>query len=373
MNNGSYTLIDASNNGNTALITGFTLGVLTGGYSYTLDNNTGGFLKLTVGTAAAGPYYWTGARSTSSWATLVDNLGTTTSNWATGSAAGSDAGATPGKIDVIFTLGSPVTTTLDQPYSLTGLTFAGSSAGGLTFAGSSAGNGNVTINAGGGDGVLTLGSNGITVLTGASSSATTIGANVVIGSAQSWSVADSVQTLTVSGIISGNGNLLTKSGSGALVLTGTNTFDGGLTANAGTVKVNNANSLGAGAGGMTLNNATLQATAGFTDSRNVTLGHANSAISVDASQTLTFANSVSTKLTGSGVLNASGAGKLVLDDRLNANDFSGGSILSGGGTVQAYGLNSLGSGNITLNAATLQVSGTFTDARLLTVGNAASA
>ncbi|NBS05627.1 MAG: hypothetical protein EBS64_10670, partial [Verrucomicrobia bacterium] len=155
------------------------------------------------------------------------------------------------------------------------------------------------------------------------------------------------------------------------MLTGANTFNGGLTANAGTVKVNNANSLGAG--GLTLNNATLQATAGFTDSRNVTLGHANSAISVDTAQTLTYANSVSTKLTGSGVLNASGAGKLVLDDRLNGNDFVGGAILSGGGTVQVYGLSSLGSGNITLNAATLQVSGTFTDARLLTVGNAASA
>ncbi|TSA31699.1 MAG: hypothetical protein D4R66_07010, partial [Opitutales bacterium] len=361
LNNGSYTLIDASNNGNTALITGFTLGVLTGGYSYTLDNNTGGLLKLTVGTAAAGPYYWTGARSTTSWAALASNG--TTSNWATVSAAGTDAGATPGNIDVIFTLGTAVNTTLDQPYAISGLTFAGSSAG----------NGNVAINAGSGDGLLTMGANGITVSTGASSSATTIGANVALSSAQSWSVADSGQTLTVSGIISGNGNLLTKSGSGTLVLTGVNTFNGGLTANAGTVKVNNANSLGAVSGRLTLNNATLQATAGFTVSRNVTLGHANSAIMVDTTQTLTYANTVSTKLTGTGVLNASGAGKLVLDDRLNANDFNGGSILSGGGTVQVYGLASLGLGNITLNNGTLQVSGTFTDARMLTVGNAASA
>ncbi|NBS05626.1 MAG: hypothetical protein EBS64_10665, partial [Verrucomicrobia bacterium] len=142
---GSFTLIDATN-ASSATITGFTLGVLTGGYSYALDTATGGQLKLTVAAAAAGPYYWTGARSTTSWATLVDNLGATTTNWATVSAAGTDAGATPGNIDVIFTLGTAVSTTLDQPYAISGLTFAGSSAG----------NGNVTINAGSGDGVLTF-------------------------------------------------------------------------------------------------------------------------------------------------------------------------------------------------------------------------
>ncbi len=349
---GSYTLIDATNNGNTATITGFDLGVLTGGYAYSLDNSAGGQLKLNVGAAAAGPYYWTGARSTGSWATLGGNG--TTSNWATGSSAGPDAGATPGVIAVVFDGASAATTTLDQPYSITGLTLSG--------------NGNVTIDSGSGDGVLTLGNGGVSVATGATSTGHTIGANVVLGSAQTWTVADAGQLLTVGGDVAGSG-LLTKAGAGVLVLSGVNTFTGGVDLTAGTARVTNAGSLGASSGALTIGAATLQATASFADARGVTLGDAASTVSVDAARTLTLSG----KLTGSGKLNATGAGTLVLDDSASANDFSGGSALSGGGVVRIVNSTGLGSGALALNAATLRVGGTFTYAPAVTLGASSSA
>ena len=55
-------------------------------------------------------------------------------------------------------------------------------------------------------------------------------------------------TLTIGGIISnGTGNKLTMAGAGNLVLTGVNTFTGGITVNSGTVRLNNAAAGGTGA------------------------------------------------------------------------------------------------------------------------------
>ncbi|MDP2323443.1 MAG: autotransporter-associated beta strand repeat-containing protein, partial [Gammaproteobacteria bacterium] len=360
----SYLLIDNATNVAYAptTITNFSLGVLTGGYTYALDNNTDGLLKLTVGTANASPYYWNGSLS-GSWATL--GSGGAATNWRLNQDGSGEAGATPGGVDVNFVTDTAanVNTTLDQPYAISGLNFLSNASG----------TGNVTIAAGSGDGTLTIGANGINVQASATSTSTLITAPVILGAAQSWNISDSNKILTVSGVVSGNGSLLTKTGAGTLVLSGVNTYNGGTTINGGTVQINHAGGLGAIVGDVTINAATLQATADITDSRNVSLGNSGSTILVDSTMTLSFTNTGSTLVSGNGVLNATGAGTLVLDDTLNANTFSGGSILGGGGTVRVYTATGIGSGAMTLNDATLRVSGTFTDGRNFTLGSAASA
>lgn len=63
--------------------------------------------------------------------------------------------------------------------------------------------------------------------------------------------------LAISSIISGNGLSLTKSGTGLLVLSGANTFSGGLIINAGTVR-GTTNAAALGAGTLTLGGGNLE-------------------------------------------------------------------------------------------------------------------
>ncbi|MDB6076164.1 MAG: putative autotransporter protein, partial [Verrucomicrobiaceae bacterium] len=366
-----YLLLDTTNTGPSSIaintVSGFSLGVLPGGYSYSLDNTTDiGKLYLSVAAAAGGSYYWTGNRTTDSWAQLAS--GGAASNWSTNQAGTIDAGATPGGVPVIFSADNAgagaINTTLDQPYSISSLQFIGNTPA----------TGNVSIAAGTGNGTLTVGAGGIDVQTNASSSTTTITAPLVLGAAQSWNVSDAGQTLTVSGVISANSRLLTKLGAGTLVLSGANTFNGGTAINGGIVQINSANSLGSTAGTSTINNATLQATADITESRSFVLGHASSTISVDATKTFAIINTATSNISGAGVLNATGAGTLTLDDSANANTFTNGSILGGGSTVKIATGTSLGSGPIGIGAATLEVLNTIIDmGRNYTLSNAAGA
>ena len=344
----------------------FDLGRLTGGYSYQLIT-TANLVQLVVsdlsGEAATGPYYWTGNNLDSSWASLKTTSGSVTStNWSNSS--GTDLLATPGYVDVYFDssrVSGSVSSSLNQAYSIRGLYINTTSA--------------VQIGSGTNDGVLTIGTNGINVLTGKAGSATTIDAPVVLGASQAWTVADSDQTLTVNGAISGSGMALTKAGSGTLVLTGVNSYTGATTINAGTVKISNAASLGSPTttATVTINAATLQATADITSARNYVLGNSASVISVDSSKTFGIVNTSLTNVTGSGVLNAAGAGTLVLNDTLKSNDYSGGTVISGGGKVKIYTTSSLGSGAATINDGTLNVAADITGARTYTLGNTTSA
>jgi autotransporter-associated beta strand protein len=74
---------------------------------------------------------------------------------------------------------------------------------------------------------------GLTIATGVQAS--TIAANVVLGADQTWTN-HSANTLTVTGVISGSGNL-TKAGTGRINLSGENTFDGDITLSAGTLGI----------------------------------------------------------------------------------------------------------------------------------------
>jgi len=112
---------------------------------------------------------------------------------------------------------------------------------------------------------------------------------------------------TVTGVISNNGSV-TMDGTGVLSLFGVNTYSGGTTINSGTVAVNNNQSLGATGVAATINAGTLEVTSSFTATRNFTLGSSSSTVQVDPGQTFT----VLTTISGTGTLNKTGSGTLVL-------------------------------------------------------------
>ena len=70
--------------------------------------------------------------------------------------------------------------------------------------------------------------------------------------------------LTVGGAISGVGVSITKNGSGTLQLSGVNTYDGGLTLNAGTLTFGNAAAAGNATGTVTINGGVVDASAALT-------------------------------------------------------------------------------------------------------------
>ena len=173
---------------------------------------------------------------------------------------------------------------------------------------------------------------------------------------------------TLSASVAGPGvtNGLTKNGAGALTLTGGNTFNGGLTLNAGTLNLGSASALGAGT--FAINGGTLDNTSGaaltnlnnnaqvwngsftFAGTANLSLGTgavtllAGSPVTVNAN-TLTVGGSI----TGSGLLTKNGAGTLTL---AGSNTFSSGLTLNAG-TLSVNSTNALGTGTLTLNGGTL--------------------
>jgi len=121
-------------------------------------------------------------------------------------------------------------------------------------------------------------------------------ANMTINVADGSAATD----LLISGVISGSGGAITKTGAGTLSLTGLNSFTGGLTANAGTLTVGNGNALGTGTA--TLNGITLNNTGS-----SMTLGNA---ISIGAGGATVALSSGAGNLTLSGAI--SGAGNLTV-------------------------------------------------------------
>jgi autotransporter-associated beta strand protein len=146
----------------------------------------------------------------------------------------------------------------------------------------------------------------------------------------------------LSGVLSGTGGI-TKTGNGTLSLTGTNTYAGGSTINAGVVVVNSAASLGATSGGLALNAGTLEIATGYSTTRVITLGDATSTFQVDPSQTFTVTSAIG----GSGSLNKTGAGTMVLGA---AETYTGSTNVSAG-TLQ------INASNRIVDTSALTVSG----------------
>ncbi len=158
-------------------------------------------------------------------------------------------------------------------------------------------------------------------------------------------------TLTVNGVISGTG-VLKKFGDGTLVLTGTNTYEGGTVLDAGTISVASDGNLGDASGPLTLNGGTLQTTGTLTTGRTTSLT-SDSTVDVAQNTTLTHGGDIS----GSGALEKTGGGTLVLR---GASTYSGGTTISGG-VISISSDAGLGdaSGALTLDYGRLRTTGSF--------------
>jgi len=187
--------------------------------------------------------------------------------------------------------------------------------------------------------------------------------NILVGASQTATFDTLANTFTIPGIISGSA--VAKAGSGTLVLSGANTFTGGLTVNNGTVSfASDGTSGGQKLGGypgsvsaanVTVNGGTLLASGSTTIAvnRGITLGASGGTIDATSGNTLTV-NSV---ITGGALTKANVNSTLNLG---TANTYTGATIVNGG-TLLLGNSGSLAAGSaVTLNGgATLGGSGTI--------------
>jgi autotransporter-associated beta strand protein len=153
-----------------------------------------------------------------------------------------------------------------------------------------------------------------------------------------------MSALTYAGVISGTGSL-TKSGAGALTLSGDSTYTGGTTISAGTLQIGNAGTTGSVTGDI-VNNA---------------------ALTFNRSNALTYAGVIS----GTGTVTQSGAGTLTLS---GANTYTGTTTISAG-TLALSGSGSVASSsqvNVSAAAGTFDISGTSSGAAVTTLNGVAN-
>jgi autotransporter-associated beta strand protein len=209
--------------------------------------------------------------------------------------------------------------------------------------------------------------------------------NGTVNLAATSTVTGAAGTLTIGGAVSGAGGL-TKTGAGTVTLSGSNTYSGITTANAGTLRLGDANALGSAAGGttvnaggtlamngltvasepLTLNGGTLSRAAG-NPTWNGTVNLAATSTVTGAAGTLTLGNAVS----GAGGITKTGAGTLVL----SGNNTYGGPTAINAGTVRVAGGNGIGDASaVTLanvGSAVLSLNGTSETIGSLMGGGAA--
>jgi autotransporter-associated beta strand protein len=165
---------------------------------------------------------------------------------------------------------------------------------------------------------------------------------VLIGSNGGTFSPDSMTTLTIANPISGPGQLV-KSGSGNLTLSGSNTFDGGVAVNTGTLTLSNAKALGTG-------------TAGTTVASDAALVLSGSGAPTD------FANNGMLTIAGTGV-SSSG---VISDAGTGSSRFLGNITLSGNATIKT---NTSGSNFLALGFAPGELSRPATDSSTLSLGS----
>ena len=326
-----------------------------------------GFLLVCAVSTSAQVVVWNGGGASDDWS---DG-----DNWAGGSPPGND-----GTWTASFAGVNRLTPWTNSPWSLTGLSFAGS-AGSFELGGSS-----LTLGSGGignmssvlqnfGNEVIMVASQSFTAAAGdltVSGNISTGGYTLTVNSTAS------ARVLTLSGLLSGSGNL-TKVGAGRLNLNAANSYSGTTTLTAGTTQAGNDMAFGTGL--LRLNGGSLTTNASRTISNAVSLT-ATSTVSgsqpINFSGTFTLASGGTLNITNSalttisGDINESGGsraftkggnGNLVASGNLG---YSGATILRGG-TLALGGSATIPSSNLFLRGGILAMSGSFS--RDLGTGN----
>jgi fibronectin-binding autotransporter adhesin len=213
----------------------------------------------------------------------------------------------------------------------------------------------VTFNNTGGAPTLNL--NGYSQTLGSISSTNTAAA-IQLGSpvsATTFTVGGDNSSTTFAGVISGGGNAgFAKNGTGTLTLSGTNTFTGAVSINAGTLSAQNNSALGAGTAGTTVTSGAALALQG-----DVTLSNGNLTLSGTGVSTTGALTNVSGNNTWSGNVTVTGgnatitsqSGTLTLGSTAPLFDISGHTqpTESGYVTIGNQALTFTGSGNVVVN------------------------
>lgn len=177
---------------------------------------------------------------------------------------------------------------------------------------------------------------------------------------------DTGNTLTLTGAISGSGNLIMQN-TGTLALSGTNNYTGSTSINNGTLAINSAAAVQSTSRIIfaTGANSTLHATSSFTTDR-IMDQTARANYKVDSGLTLTLNGLI----TGVGQFQKWGTGTVVLNA---ANDYSGRTVVNEG-TLQLGSSGSIASVNVDVLGGTLDMNGkSHTMSGTLTIGSATSA
>ena len=323
---GTYNLLVAPGGG--LLGPTYLLTTLPGGNSYTI-NQSATLISLTATALAAQTVFFTGDLSPS-WSAV--NAGNT--NWA--DSAGTNITSTPGPLDtVVFSstivqpvnstaTGNVVLSTLDGNRTIDNLQFNGSAATGTAV---------VHIAQGTGAGVLTIApsssADGISLPD--NSGTASIGAPVQLGTDQTWTVGSTgspAPLLTISGVLSGTGNV-TKSGFGTVNLSNNASTRTGKTAiNQGVLGITSEASLGANplaptADALTVNAGTLR----FNAATNIDDPNRGIIVNAGTFDAATGNSTISNVIAGIGGITKVGAQTLILNA---VNTYTGGTTITAG-------------------------------------------
>lgn len=289
----------------------------------------------------------------------------TATNFDTTATSGVTVGGAPGSTTNVYfsaNRNAGTTSSVSAPLSVNSLRFGAGTSGtqsGMTL--SASGTGTLTIMAAAVNG--NTAGNGITVATGGGNN--TISAPVVLGASQAWTVTDSTSTLTVGGQVSdGSHNYaLTKAGAGVLALSGSNTYGGGTTVSAGTLRLDNASGSATGSGSLAVNGGATLAGRGSSAGTTFAISGTSSANRAKvlvgqnyAGDTNTTASMSLTAVTGT-ISNAD------LQFNLNSASPGQGNVLDVGATSLTFGntvftLNVQGAEFIPSNSAYVLIEGT---------------